>query len=474
MVDKLRVISTGGKEEKIPDKIHRIFDIRHITKGGAFPPTAGDYKAVIIIARFIDTIHRNNAKNWALSNGLPCITAMKWNYVVDEMLKNDIMRPQIEPLIAGKDIAVVGEPDAPEEAASEPEVSEPELWSAFGHNLKSSVRSLLKPDDAMHVDSFIDMVAEDIGLSAEKTKLLLPRLHAAGILQNTVGDTWVLSPQGTNYEYKVMVEEAPKPVADPDTHARKIIGLMKGLGPGPYASQYAIQTAMLDHAEFVTRSGEPMGRTQAWRYFKRAMEEGVVFEQDGALYIVPDDSVKLTKIEKVEPEEKPKPKIAERPVGPMPVEPAPEPTPEPIRVSDDVKFLRGIVGRIDVNYERIDSIVGIKSLIPMAPWDKFADMTIRRILQKKNVSPRSIPKEMFSPEEWDWLAWMSVKEFKVEHLAPHMHVCFSDEHHKCVECASEFTFTKGEQRFYYQKNLTPPKRCPDCRQAKVPAANGGA
>ncbi len=37
---------------------------------------------------------------------------------------------------------------------------------------------------------------------------------------------------------------------------------------------------------------------------------------------------------------------------------------------------------------------------------------------------------------------------------------------KCVDCQTEFIFTIGEQGFYEDHKLYPPKRCPLCRKAK--------
>lgn len=36
----------------------------------------------------------------------------------------------------------------------------------------------------------------------------------------------------------------------------------------------------------------------------------------------------------------------------------------------------------------------------------------------------------------------------------------------CVDCKNEFPFTDGEQKFFEDKGLTPPKRCVDCRAIK--------
>ncbi len=36
----------------------------------------------------------------------------------------------------------------------------------------------------------------------------------------------------------------------------------------------------------------------------------------------------------------------------------------------------------------------------------------------------------------------------------------------CVECKKPFLFESGEQKFYQQRGLTPPKRCTSCRRQK--------
>ena len=36
----------------------------------------------------------------------------------------------------------------------------------------------------------------------------------------------------------------------------------------------------------------------------------------------------------------------------------------------------------------------------------------------------------------------------------------------CVECRKSFAFEKGEQEFFKERGLTPPKRCPNCRGRK--------
>ncbi|HMU95636.1 MAG TPA: zinc-ribbon domain containing protein [Elusimicrobiota bacterium] len=39
-----------------------------------------------------------------------------------------------------------------------------------------------------------------------------------------------------------------------------------------------------------------------------------------------------------------------------------------------------------------------------------------------------------------------------------------DQRLLCAECGGNFVFEAGEQAFFAERGLTPPKRCPDCRK----------
>ena len=40
---------------------------------------------------------------------------------------------------------------------------------------------------------------------------------------------------------------------------------------------------------------------------------------------------------------------------------------------------------------------------------------------------------------------------------------FKDRKLKYLDCSTEFTFSAGEQFFFWSKGLSEPKRCPQCR-----------
>lgn len=43
---------------------------------------------------------------------------------------------------------------------------------------------------------------------------------------------------------------------------------------------------------------------------------------------------------------------------------------------------------------------------------------------------------------------------------------FKDKKITCKICGSSFTFSIGEQKFYRDRQLMEPRRCPQCRQRK--------
>ena len=87
-----------------------------------------------------------------------------------------------------------------------------------------------------------------------------------------------------------------------------------------------------------------------------------------------------------------------------------------------------------------------------------------------------------SPENWNcdfickWEVYVGRKP-KTEQESPSNGSIFNDPtpvaespdterpviHIICVDCGSDFIFSPGEQVFFQQKGLSPPKRCPLCR-----------
>jgi hypothetical protein len=44
----------------------------------------------------------------------------------------------------------------------------------------------------------------------------------------------------------------------------------------------------------------------------------------------------------------------------------------------------------------------------------------------------------------------------------------------CIDCGNSFEFTDGEEKFYQEKGLVPPKRCSKCRLKKRAERESGS
>jgi len=50
---------------------------------------------------------------------------------------------------------------------------------------------------------------------------------------------------------------------------------------------------------------------------------------------------------------------------------------------------------------------------------------------------------------------------------------YEDKELTCSDCNQPFTFSGGEQRFFAERQFTPPKRCKPCRDQRKARRNGG-
>lgn len=469
-MDKMKILSIGGLEEKIPEDITEKIDVTHWENAHTFVPkqTALDADAIVVILKFAGKDGMSCAKAASADRlSIPVIPARTWNYVIHEILNCQKLSmwhstfkeepPDEEP--------VIEQPIAEKDKLTDMQVPIKKLWESYEDLLTEGVQNYLGIGQKYDIEDFLPILMDHTGLSKADVLKLLPFLSVSGIIENTVGDTWRRpSPDG----FVMDLEPAPKPEVQRQSQTDKILGLIRGLGPGPFPSKYAIETAMMRHKEFVTVDGKPLARPRAYFYVRKAFDAGVITEDGSIFNIEPDETVKLTPLTN---DELRSARLARngRPAPTAPAEPA-------LKVSDDVKFLRSIIGTVEKPIiqgadpdHAWDVIRGLKALIPQAPWDKMADNTVMRLLRKKSVSPRPIPRVMFTQDEWDALAWDCIKDFKVEVMAPFLKSCYYDEEIKCRECGQMFVFAKGEKSLYFDRELSQPRHCAECRKGRVPA-----
>jgi len=455
-LEKLKIISIGGLESKIPDKITTKIEVRHWQNSRESIPNslAPDAHAIVVITKFAGTQGRECARAASAHRGnIPILAAPTWNHVVPQIMECDKLYLWHHTLKNGDQPKKELAPAAPAKETTDQGVTPKELWEAYGDSLINVISTLFQPGEKMDVSEFLPIVAQEVGISEKDASLMLPYVAVAGILDNPVGDTWrLLGDEG----FTLDLEPAPKPQPDSESHGRKILGLIKGLGAGPWKSKYAIESAMISSREFTSQRGTPLRRTMAYRYVRMAEEEGIVYAKDDAYWILHDPEVKLTPV----PKEEQQP--ATRSIRRIPKKPD-------LKVSDDVVFLRSIVGTVSppmvamVAAEHAwEVVLGVKKMVPGSHWDKMAENAYFAILRKKGVSPKPIPKDLFQAHEWDALAWETLRGFKLEVMAPYFKGCFFDEKLKCVACGQEFLFTAADKLRHFEANVMPPRGCRGC------------
>lgn len=463
-------ISIGGLESKIPNRIRAVIDIIHI-EGTEIPNTMKCPRPdmIIVIRKFAGGRGMQMARRMAESRGNPPIlTPISWSYVIDEISQSPLMgkwdayfMEKFGPAEKASTALSIAEPHELSDAPKASTMTLKEMWEAYERLLADAVRAVFKPGEKMDLTEFLPIVAEEVGLNEDQVKELLPFLAISGVIDNPVGDTWrLIGAEG----FTVDLEPAEKPKEEPESRTNQILAAMKGLNPGPYPSRYAIESAMMTFKEFTGKDGSAIRRPQAYKYVKKAESIGIVYEKDGDYYVQHNDELTLTPLPPPAEPVRKKPEVRE--VKEPPVEAKPQPAKTELRVSDDVKFLRDMVGKVEKPNLEWAVVLGVKSIMPVAHWDKLAENSIFKILRKKSVSPRPIPKPMFSPDEWDSLAWDSIKEFTIATMAPYFTISYFDEQILCIDCKDLFTFTAKEKLFFFDRELTPPKRCSSCRQKK--------
>lgn len=472
-MSRMKAISLGGYWEKIPEFVHEKLDLTHINdRSTRIPSTVcPSPDVIIVIKKFSTGWGHETAKEVAAARGNPpIIYPQTWNYLTHEALACDRLRSWHGLFReVGLPKPVVERSAAVAEPATDMGVSEKQLWESHGDFLTAEVRKIFLPGEKMDEGEFLPILAEAVGLSEGSARRLLPYLAVSGILDNPVGTTWrLLSSDG----FTLDLEPAPKPEPIRESQAAKILRLMKGLGDKVYPSRYAIESAMLAHKEFVTDEGRPMKRTRAYHYVRRALDEGVVREENGVFVIDRDPSVVLTPAEKAvaEPPRASEPEPEAEPVK------APEkaaPAAAPLTVTDDVRMLKSMLGRIErptiqgANPENtMDVIRGVRQVMIAHHWERLAQTAIERRLRKRGVSPRPVPKTLFNQDELDILAWEVLKDFKLELVAPFFQVCQYTETLRCRSCGDHFEFTADEKTYYLEHGLHVPRNCSRCRLKK--------
>lgn len=432
-----------------------------------------------------------------LANYIPIVEADTENYVEQELERRGLITKKTKASVEQK-IQEPAKEVAPETAETNVGLSAEDLWEKYSGSAVTFVESALNPGERIDEEFLITSMSELIGLPEEDCKHILPQLAAKGYVINTVGTTWKrMGGTGKDYEYAEDTVEAPKGPRKPVVR-ELLISKMQGLHPGPYASVYAISREMKKYKDFFRQDGKSASDSYRKLIADWAVEAGVIEEKDGQFYVKQDVSVTLT--------------LVEEPAAPVKVE---QPKPKVKETKEEAALTKAIQSTKETRFPELEKIAGgyvalselkgsgigkpskktnledsvevrsllkidqlslmpgqialIRSLMPNRNWEESAIRAIQKRLVKMESPLKTLPRHLFSNEEWDTLALETLGALPFGIVAVIFREVYVDRDCSCSECGNTFIFTKGEQEHYFRTfdgEVTAPRRCAPCRRLR--------
>lgn len=488
MANKLKALVIGAYPrfaQKIKKKLEPILDYRLVlTTEKVKPDYVNGVGVVIVLSDYVGKMNASEGRDMARARGVPFIECVSENYVRTRLTEMNLI---------GKEQEAVEK----ENAKAEPEAPQQETQVGLTHEqilqyvprATKEVEELVSPGERIDESIFIPILAEAVGLPvADLKEFIIPELIVSGLISNTVGTTWRrMTGPGIDYRYEKDNIEAPKPRA---LVRNTMFRSLQGLGAGPFRSKYAIAKEMEKYKEFTKQDGTVPTTSYLQNIVRQAQEIGIVEDKDGGFYIKCEEEVTLTPLEtkKEEPppkekeKEKPKPEpVAEVKVGTTTVpttfvslaslKPDPVSTPAPVMKDGTVRPI-GQISTVDVPLQ----LPMLKKMMPEKYWDETAYRSLAGRLSAIGLGGRSLTKDAFTVQEWDALAWETLKKLPLANVVPVWPPeTYQDERLACLDCGEFFIFTKSKQEDYFRRfgQVSRPKNCYKCwRSQKNGEASG--
>ena len=519
MAEKIRAIVFGGYDRhanKIKKRLQPFLDFEHVTTEENPSDDKGEgAQVVVVLSDFASTANFKKATAIAQRLKLPkshFFECKSENYVLGELKSRGILKD--EPKSASQKVQDTPAKPTPQNTPP-PEtkvgLSADKFWEIYGEKAVEFAKddSIMEPGAKLDESDLLDLMSSFIGVPTDDCKLLLynPNFLEKAYIVNTVGTTWKKRAHKEDYEEDI--EEAPK---SKKPMVRDVFfGKMGGLHPGPYSSIYAISKEMRKYKDFFRQDGKPASPSYLLQIVGQALEiGGIVEEKDGQFFVKSNTEVTLTSIEpppappKEEPKKMSPPKDVFPPLkkdehafpeleklagkyvslvdlkkdGVKPEPPKVEPSKGPSvpRKRTDLSDPDAVRDLIEIG--RSNLILGqlmlIRSLIPGRYWEIGAVQALQDRLQALKSPLKTLPRALFTNDEWDTLAWETLSKAKFGDIAQILREVYEDRKCSCTECGAEFVFSRGEQEYQFRTfrgEIITPKRCAPCR--KIRKEQGG-
>lgn len=312
-----KVLLVGGLDFNIPKELYTHFNIvKHLSQKNRRIHQVPNADYIFVIS---DWANHSMVETVKKQTKAPVIWLRKgWAAMKEELSRRSILPPE------GAEEAPPEATPAPSEGnTSESGYSEDELWKIYGDEIIQAIRNALKAHELVKEDDLLEILAL-AGPPKEDCKAFLEsgRLQMKGLVEHVKDGVWrsMIGKDG-HADYGV----ARGPFSDPTAkrmpkiveRANERARLIAGLSPGPYTAFTEIGRKMQKYREF-HNDGVPIRMDGCRRLIKRAVELGIVNDEQKDIRINFDPEVSLTPVEEPEPE---------LPLLP----PAPPVEPEPIK-----------------------------------------------------------------------------------------------------------------------------------------------
>jgi len=498
-MEKLRAIVFGVYDryvQKVKNRLQefiKVVDVISPEKRRSFKKKPG-VDVVIVLRKLASKSNFKDAEE--ASKFLPVVMADTENYVEQELRQKGLLKSETKKTESSTEPATT----KPAEPSSETKLglTAEELCEKYFTPAVRFVEGVINSGERIDEADLIDSMSSLIGLPEEDCKQLLPQLASKGLIVNTVGTTWKrVGGGGVEYELDENDKvEAPK--KRKDNIRQLLVSKVRGLHPGPYASLYSIGTEMEKYKDFFRQDGKPATSSYHLIIAQDAFTAGLIEKkvEDGKdrFYVNNDPSVDLTLVE-------------------LPKQEAP---PEPPKTKQEKRLIEAIQSKKEVHFPELEKLAGkaahlwelrktaskeeepkkvdlknpeavralfkiempallpgqvklIRSLLPNRHWEEAAVKALQKRLVRVKSPLKNLPRELFSNDEWDSLAWETLSGLPMGVVAATFRELYEDRECLCSECNLTFVFTRGEQEHFFRTfegEVTAPRRCPSCRKAR--------
>jgi hypothetical protein len=487
MADKLKAVVIGAYPrfaQKIKKRLDPILDYRLVmTTERVKPDYFNDVSVVIVLSDYVGKLNASHGRDLARARGVPFVECSSENYVRPRLLEMKLIVDEEKKQQTEHAPAAVEQNHETSIGLTHDQVLQ------YLPQARKSVEELLAPGAIVDETLFMPVLAEYVGLPIDIIKsLLIPELIACGLIANTVGTTWRrMTGAGVEYRYMKGGPEAPKPRS---TLKAAMFRNIQGLHPGPYRSKYAIAKEMEKYKEFAKQDGTTPTTNYLQRIVWEAQENEVVSEKDGQFFIKQEEEgVKLTLIQKPEmkkeepPAEKPKPEPAtEVKVGGTTI-PSSFVSLSSLKVATLAPVTpTAALAALPASQTAVERPIGsivlddvplqlpmLKKMMPEKFWDEASSRALTARLLEAGQGGRSLAKGSFSVQEWDALAWETLKKLPLANIIPIlMPEKYQDMRVICQDCGKTFVFTAAKQEEHFRRwgEVKPYRTCYQCSAAR--------